>query len=97
MRLLAGATWRIILVLFLFVLPCLFGREVPITILHTCDLHGNVLPAPTYDGSLNLGGLARCATMIRQVRSQEKNVLLVDAGDTIQGAAVSYLSQDRPW
>jgi 2',3'-cyclic-nucleotide 2'-phosphodiesterase/3'-nucleotidase len=68
------------------------AREVPITILHTCDLHGNILPTENYDGKTNLGGFARCATVIKDVRAKEKNVLLVDAGDTIQGAAVSFLS-----
>jgi 2',3'-cyclic-nucleotide 2'-phosphodiesterase (5'-nucleotidase family) len=73
----------------------LFARQVPITILHTCDLHGNVLPTESYEGQTNLGGIARCATVIRQVRASEKNVLLVDAGDTIQGAPVSFYSQGR--
>jgi 2',3'-cyclic-nucleotide 2'-phosphodiesterase (5'-nucleotidase family) len=33
--------------------------------------------------------------MIRRVREQEKNVLLVDAGDTIQGAGISFLSDGQ--
>jgi 2',3'-cyclic-nucleotide 2'-phosphodiesterase (5'-nucleotidase family) len=79
-------------VIFLLICAGLSAREVPLTILHTCDLHGNVLPTEDYAGTTNLGGIARCATAIRQVRAAEKNVLLVDAGDTIQGAAISYLS-----
>lgn len=69
-----------------------FAREVPITILHTCDLHGHILPTESYEGRTNVGGLARCATVIRQVRAKQPNTLLVDAGDTIQGDAVSFLS-----
>jgi len=86
---------RHVLVIILLMGTRLLAREVPITILHTCDLHGNVLPTENYDGQTNLGGVARCATVIRQVRAQEKNVLLLDAGDTIQGAAISFLSQGQ--
>ena len=87
---------RLVTIIILLLLPaCLSAREVPITILHTCDLHGNVLPTENYEGQTNLGGIARCATVIRQVHAQEKNVLLVDAGDTIQGAAISFLSDGQ--
>jgi 2',3'-cyclic-nucleotide 2'-phosphodiesterase (5'-nucleotidase family) len=68
------------------------AREVPVTILHTCDLHGHILPTVSYEGQTNLGGVARCATVIGEVRAKERNVLLVDAGDTIQGAPVAFLS-----
>ena len=88
-RLLAAA------VLLLSVNADLCAREVPITILHTCDLHGNVLPTENYEGKTNLGGIARCATMIRQVRAHEKNVLLLDAGDSLQGTPVSFLSDGQ--
>ncbi len=69
-----------------------WAREVPIVILNTCDLHGNILPTENYEGQTNLGGIARCATVIRQIREHEKNVLLVDAGDTMQGTTVSFLT-----
>jgi 2',3'-cyclic-nucleotide 2'-phosphodiesterase (5'-nucleotidase family) len=68
------------LLLFLLVLSPTWAREVPITILHTTDLHGRVEQ------------LARCATLIGQTRASEKNVLLVDNGDTIQGTAASWLT-----
>ena len=86
---------RFQLAIFLLLPSQLLSREVPITILHTCDLHGNVLPTESYEGQTNLGGVARCATAIQQVRAEEQNVLLLDAGDTIQGAAVSFLSQGK--
>jgi 2',3'-cyclic-nucleotide 2'-phosphodiesterase/3'-nucleotidase/5'-nucleotidase len=84
-----------ICLLFLLATANAFPREVPITILCTCDLHGHILPTENYNGQTNLGGIARCATAIRQVQSQEKNVLVVDAGDTIQGTAISYLSDGQ--
>jgi 2',3'-cyclic-nucleotide 2'-phosphodiesterase/3'-nucleotidase len=81
--------------LWLILLVSAAAREVPVTILHTTDLHGNLLPATDYNGTTNVGGLARCATVIRQVRAQEKNVLLLDAGDTIQGTAASWLADGQ--
>ncbi len=83
-----------VVLVFLVVGP-VRAREVSITILHTCDLHGHILPTEDYAGTTNVGGLARCATVIRDVRSREKNVLLVDAGDTIQGTALSHMSDGK--
>jgi 5'-nucleotidase len=59
---------------------------VKITILHTNDVHSRVDPFPM-DGSRNqgLGGAAKRATLIKKIREQEKNVLLLDAGDIFQG------------
>ncbi|MBI4028519.1 MAG: bifunctional metallophosphatase/5'-nucleotidase [Verrucomicrobia bacterium] len=79
-------------VLFLGLTVC-SGKEVAITILHTTDLHATVLPTMDYEGTKDVGGLARCAWMIRRIRAQEKNVLLVDAGDLYQGAALGYLTE----
>lgn len=59
---------------------------VKITILHTNDMHSRIEPFPN-DGRkfAGLGGMARRAELIKQIRSQEPNVLLLDAGDIIQG------------
>jgi uncharacterized protein (DUF1501 family) len=37
---------------------------VCISILHTTDLHGHILPTSDYDGTADRGGLARCVTQI---------------------------------
>lgn len=62
------------------------NKEVKITILHTNDVHSRVEPFPL-DGSryAGLGGAARRAHLISKIRSEEKNVLLFDAGDIFQG------------
>ncbi|MCE5314342.1 metallophosphoesterase [bacterium] len=62
------------------------ARNTVITILHTNDLHGYVMPRG------EIGGLARIATLIRQIRSDMPNVLLLDAGDIIHGSMEDYLS-----
>jgi len=74
--------------------PSLCGaREVQITILHTTDLHATILPGTDYEGTKDVGGAARCATMIQKIRSERPNVLLVDAGDLYQGNALGYLTE----
>ncbi|MHB0970755.1 MAG: substrate-binding domain-containing protein [Thermoanaerobaculia bacterium] len=57
-----------------------------ITILHTNDLHGHVMPWRGWQGDLQekeAGGLARLATAVAAVREHAAAVLLLDAGDTI--------------
>jgi 5'-nucleotidase len=59
---------------------------VKLTILHTNDVHSRIDPFPM-DGSerQGLGGVARRMQLIKQIRENEKNVLLLDAGDIFQG------------
>ena len=62
---------------------------VCISILHTTDLHGHILPTADYDGNPDYGGLARCAAQIRRWRRQNSNSILIDVGDVYQGTDVS--------
>lgn len=57
-----------------------------VTIIHTNDVHSRVDPFPK-DGGRNagLGGASRRAAMIQRIRQEEKQVLLLDAGDIFQG------------
>lgn len=69
------------------VLPAFAAKDIyKLTVLHTNDLHSRIDPFPM-DGSRNqgLGGAARRAALISKIRETEKNVLLLDAGDTVQG------------
>ncbi len=81
------------------------AATVPLTILHTNDTHGHLLPFsyPTLlpAGSdlamlkerTNIGGIARRATLVRQIRDQaaahKTTVWLVDAGDFSDGTPMS--------
>lgn len=57
-----------------------------ITILHTNDVHSHIDPFPDNDPKYpGLGGAARRAALVKKIRSEEKNVLLLDAGDIYQG------------
>ncbi len=57
-----------------------------LVILHTNDTHSQILP-----GADGLGGVMRRKAVIDSVRAAEKNVLLVDAGDMVQGTLFFYL------
>ncbi|HYE14189.1 MAG TPA: 5'-nucleotidase C-terminal domain-containing protein [Pyrinomonadaceae bacterium] len=61
-----------------------------ITILSTTDLHGNILPVDYYTNRPDERGLAKVATLIRQARKENPNLLLLDSGDTIQGTPLAY-------
>src|SRR6516164_640312 len=65
------------------------GEIVCISILHTTDLHGHILPTSDYDGTADRGGFARCVTQIRRWRRQNPNSILIDVGDVYQGTDVS--------
>lgn len=73
-------------------------RTWSFSILGTTDLHGHVFDwdyyadAPYTDKAGNSVGVARVATLIKQQREAkgEHRVLLVDAGDIIQGTSLAY-------
>lgn len=68
------------------------------SVLGTTDLHGNVFnwdyftDAEFDDKPHNDVGLAKISTLVKQQRAAKgrRNVLLIDAGDTIQGTQLSY-------
>ena len=60
-----------------------------VSIFHTTDIHGHIIPTQTYGGMTDVGGFARCASCIRQWRKDSPDSLLVDLGDVYQGTAES--------
>ena len=57
-----------------------------LTILYTNDQHSRIEPFPDNDPKYpGQGGFAKRATLIKEIRKQEENVLLLDAGDIFQG------------
>ncbi|CAM4244858.1 bifunctional metallophosphatase/5'-nucleotidase [Zobellia nedashkovskayae] len=65
---------------------CLGDVKKHITILHTNDVHSHIDPFPTDHSEFpNLGGLARRATLVENIRKENPHTLLFDAGDIFQG------------
>jgi len=57
-----------------------------ITILHTNDVHSHIDPFGPDDGrNANKGGVARRANLVENIRKENPNTLLLDAGDIFQG------------
>ena len=61
------------------------SAETVITILHTNDTHSQIDPLPANDVNAGKGGVARRATLVKRVRKENPNTLLIDAGDVLQG------------
>jgi len=62
-----------------------FAADTVITILHTNDTHSQIDPLPANDANAGKGGVARRATVVKRVRKENPNTLLIDAGDVLQG------------
>jgi 5'-nucleotidase len=57
-----------------------------ISILHTNDLHSRIEPFPSDAGRYaGKAGFARRASVVAEIRNENPNVLLLDAGDILQG------------
>ena len=61
------------------------AADTVISILHTNDTHSQIDPLPANDANAGKGGVARRATLVKRVRKENPNTLLVDAGDVLQG------------
>lgn len=61
-------------------------KQRHITILHTNDTHSHIEPfKPNHKRNPNQGGVAKRATLVEQIRKENPNTLLLDAGDIFQG------------
>lgn len=68
-------------------LGVLTAAQKEIVILHTNDTHSQVEPNPaTASRNADEGGMVRRAAAIEQVKKESPNVILVDAGDFVQGS-----------
>ncbi len=71
--------------------------QVRLTILHTNDVHSRIEPFPMDGGKYQgLGGVARRAAIVENIRREQRNVLLLDAGDIVQGTPYFNLFGGKP-
>jgi len=63
---------------------------VKITLLETSDVHGVIYPYDYFKGAPANGGLAQLFTIIKGVRADNPNTILLDNGDNQQGTPLTY-------
>src|SRR3989441_1884721 len=68
------------------------AAEVSLTLLGTTDLHGNLEPWDYYANEPANRGLAKIATLVRRVRAEQANVLLLRSEEhTSELQSLAYL------
>jgi 5'-nucleotidase / UDP-sugar diphosphatase len=77
--------------------PDLVGQDIRLTFIHTSDIHSRLFPYTfqpnTFDRGYGLtnppfGGVARIATLAKQIRKSSNRSLWLDSGDCFQGAPI---------
>ena len=71
------------------------AQRAHVVILGTTDMHGRVFPIDYYTNKYDNVGIAKVATLVREARKNDPNLLLVDSGDTIQGTPLEYFHNKR--
>src|ERR1043165_3001276 len=67
------------------------SKRAHVVILSTTDMHGRIFPIDYYTNKYDNVGIAKVATLIKQARKDDPDLLLLDSGDTIQGTPLEYL------
>lgn len=82
----------------LFASNVLFAKDVDLRILHTNDVHGRLIPFKLgiSDYDKQVGGVAGRYTKIKCARKSNTNVLLLDAGDIMQGTLFFKIHKGKP-
>ena len=59
-------------------------KSIKLTVLHTNDMHSHI-EAFSSGKNKGLGGMFQLSSLIKKIRQEEENILLLDAGDVFQG------------
>ncbi|RJP37124.1 MAG: hypothetical protein C4548_14805 [Desulfobacteraceae bacterium] len=77
-------------------------EPIPLTVLFFNDLHGHLMPfeIKSENGVEEVGGIARMATLIHQIREENRHkrarTLVLAAGDILQGTPMSTVFKGEP-
>lgn len=66
-----------------------------VVILSTTDMHGRIFPIDYYTNKYDNVGIAKVATLVKEARKNNPDLLLIDSGDTIQGTPLAYIHNRR--
>ncbi len=90
----AGA---IIVLVAILTFSCGSKNEVNITLLSTSDIHGRIFP---WDYAINEedknAGLLKVSSIVKEVRAETDNVVLIDSGDTTQDNSIELFMAQEP-
>ena len=79
--------------------PSLAQNQAParthVVILSTTDMHGRIFPIDYYTNKYDNVGIAKVATLVKDARQNDPDLLLIDSGDTIQGTPLEYVHNRR--
>lgn len=70
-------------------------QRAQLVILSTTDMHGRIFPIDYYTNKYDNVGIAKVATLVKEARKNDPDLLLLDSGDTIQGTPLEYLHNRR--
>ncbi len=71
------------------------AQRAHVDILSTADMHGRIFPIDYYANKYDNVGIAKVATLVKEARKNDPDLLLVDSGDTIQGTPLEYFHNKR--
>jgi 2',3'-cyclic-nucleotide 2'-phosphodiesterase / 3'-nucleotidase len=71
------------------------SKRAHVVILSTTDMHGRVFPIDYYTNKYDNVGIAKVATLVKEARKNDPDLLLLDSGDTIQGTPLEYFHNRR--
>ena len=81
---------RLTSLLFMSFLACVFAAQVEITVLQTTDTHSSLTAEDRPGGQPNV---LKLASLIRAEKAKDKDAILIDCGDCVQGSISSSVTK----